>query len=326
MHSVGAEEGLRAMGGESDDLMGFLNLRKKKAAATDADADLDGLTVEEAAHLRDLFAAHWPSEAGAITMHGEYAETEGGAQLGLYNLSRAVRAVPREQWPQVVAGHISGLLGQESRPADGDLSDAEILALVKARVISSSYLPDTHAPNFTYRRAIAEGLEAILMLDHPETTTAIPDEIVNRFDAETLWSAAIAASIEEPVDAMQTIGEGTEAFQVAVGDSFFTSSRALDMPAALARFGAVSVPHGVLFAVPTRHLLAFRVVDGPEAVHAVAGMQQFVQTVFDQQPGEISPHLYYWNDGLYELAASIDAEGRVNVDGNSAFFAAINSF
>lgn len=305
--------------------MGFLNFGKKSNAAL-SDADLEDLTVGEATLLRTLFAEKWPAAAGAITVNGDYAEGESGAQYGLYNLSRAVKLEPESNWPEVVERHISGLLSRQSAPRDEDLSDDQVLSLVKARLIPSSYLPESHRAAYTYRRAITTGLEAILMLDHPETTTAVADSIVSRFDAGQLWATALAAVAAEPVEEVHTLDAGSGAFQAIVSDSMFTASRVLDFPALLATAGVSSAPHGVLFAVPSRHHVAFHVVAGPEAIYVVHDLYRFAQQAFGQGVGEIAADVFYWSDAGYEKVTSSDESGRVSVDGTGAFFASINGF
>lgn len=303
--------------------MGFLNFGKKRSAK-EFDPDLDDLTVEEADLLRRLFAETWPASEGTITLHGEYAQSSSGGQFGLYNLSRAVKLEPQQNWPQVVERHISGLLSRASAPAETELSDDEVLSLVKARVVASSYLPESHRAAFTYRRTIANGLEAILMLDFPETTSAIPDAIVSRFDAESLWNTAIAAVSAEPLGEIQTVDAGSGPFAIATTDSMFTASHVLDVPALLAQAGVVSAPHGVLFAVPSRHHVAFHVVESVSAIEVAYEMSQFAQMAFGQGVGEVSPDIYHWSEAGYEQVTSMDESGAVTVDGTGAFFSAVN--
>ncbi|MFK0241407.1 hypothetical protein ACIQTX_11130 [Microbacterium sp. NPDC090281] len=305
--------------------MGFLNFGKK-SNNSQPDPDLEDLTVREAALLRTLFASKWPAAEGAITLHGDYAEGASGAQYGLYNLSRAVKLEPESNWPEVVERHISGLLSRQSAPRDEDLSDDEILSLIKARLIPSAYLPAAQRETFRYRRAIVDGLEVILMLDHPEITSAVPDSIVDRFEAEQLWAAALAAVSTEPIDEIHTLDTGNGAFQAIVSDSMFTASRVLDFPGLLAAAGVASAPHGVLFAVPSRHHVAFHVITGPEAIHVVQDLHGFAQQMFGQGVGEISADVFYWSDAGYEQVTSSDESGRIAVDGTGAFFASINGF
>ena len=305
--------------------MGFLNFGKKKSAA-EVDPDLDDLTKEQAALLRRLFAELWPAAEGTVTVHGDYAESSSGGQFGLYNLSRAVKLEPEQNWPQVVERHISGLFSRRSEPTDDELSDDEILSLVKARLIPSTYLPESHRAAFTYRRAIVNDLEAILMLDHPETVSTVPDAIVSRFDADHLWQTAIVAVSAEPLAEMQTLDAGSGPFHLIATESMFTASRALDIPALLARAGVPSAPHGVLFAVPSRHHLAFHVVEGPSALQVVHGMAQFAQMAFSDGVGEISANVYYWSAAGYEQVTTTREDGPVTVDGTGAFFATINGF
>lgn len=322
---VRAREFLLPTIAEREHGVGFLKFGKKKSAQ-EFDPDLDDLTIEEADLVRRLFAELWPASEGVITLHGEYALSSSGTQFGLYNLSRAVKLEPQQNWSQVVERHISGLLSRSSAPEDEDLSDEEVLALVKARLIPSTYLPQGHRGAFTYRRTIANGLEAILMLDYPETTTAIPDAIVSRFDAGHLWETAIAAVSAEPLGEIQTVDVGSGPFAIAITDSLFMASRVLDLPALLTHAGMPSATHGVLFAVPSRHHLAFHVVESPGAIHIARDMSLFAQSAFGQGVGEISPDVFYWSDAGYEQVTSLDIDGRLNVDGTGAFFSAVNAF
>ena len=218
------------------------------------------------------------------------------------------------------------MLSRKSAPQDEELSDDEVLTLVKARLVPASYLPDSHREHFSYRRTVVNDLEAILMLDYPETTTAIPDSIVSRFDAESLWKTAIAAVSAESLEEVHTVDAGSGPFHLVATDSMFTASHVLDFPALLAQMGAPSAPQGVLFAVPSRHHLAFHVVQGVDAIQIVHGMYGFAQMTFGNGVGEISPNIYYWSEAGIEQVTSADESGNVAIDGTGAFFAAVNSF
>jgi hypothetical protein len=104
-------------------------------------------------------------------------------------------------------------------------------------------------------------------------------------------------------------------FTCILGDSFFTASLALMLPDVATRFEPdVDHGRGIIFAIPYRHQLNFRVVTDAES--AFAGLMvipRFAALGFSDSPGFISPHTFLWRDGAITCLTEFDGEGHLAV-------------
>jgi hypothetical protein len=104
---------------------------------------------------------------------------------------------------------------------------------------------------------------------------------------------------------------GPEAhFEAIFDDSHFTASRALVMPDLLCRVLGASAPHGVLVALPARHLLLVHVLADKTAVPSLLKMATMARIAYGQEQGPISPDVLWWRDGSWMPVPSVVSDGK----------------
>ncbi len=106
------------------------------------------------------------------------------------------------------------------------------------------------------------------------------------------------------------------AVHVLTTDDFFGPSRVLILPEVLAGIGIERPSHGVLVAVPNRHLLAVHALGGAGVVAALQVLVRVSTGEHTQQPGAISPHVYYVpSDGApAQQVTSFADDGTPSID------------
>ena len=105
------------------------------------------------------------------------------------------------------------------------------------------------------------------------------------------------------------------AFQIVIGESVMTASLALLLGELLVELGTPDLGRGVLVAVPFRHQIAYRVVDGPDALPVIGRLALFAHDGWSEGLGPLSPHVYWVRDGRWHQLTSIeDGTIRVSID------------
>jgi hypothetical protein len=105
-------------------------------------------------------------------------------------------------------------------------------------------------------------------------------------------------------------------FDVLIGDSVYTASMAMFLPELLSFCGHVDLGRGIFVAVPYRHQVAFRVIDGPDAARGLQNLFGFALAGYDDGAGPLSPHVFWVKDGHWEQVTSHDEDGPQIVVGD----------
>ncbi|MGI3780462.1 MAG: hypothetical protein ACRYG2_06750, partial [Janthinobacterium lividum] len=104
-------------------------------------------------------------------------------------------------------------------------------------------------------------------------------------------------------------------FRVVLGESVMTASLVLLLDELLARLDTPDVGRGVLLAVPFRHQIAYRVVDGPESLPAIGRLAQFAAAGHADAVGPLSPHVYWVREGRWRQLTSLEDDTiRISID------------
>lgn len=106
-------------------------------------------------------------------------------------------------------------------------------------------------------------------------------------------------------------------FAVVEGESLFIASKILGRPPLLSQL-IVPSPHGVLFAIPNRHLIAYHNVVDAGVLKMVEALLGFARNYFEQGPGSVSPDLFFWHGEHLQQITRTEPEShsiRVEVDG-----------
>lgn len=239
--------------------------------------------------------AHTIDDDGMVHLAGVDIE------MALHTLVALWAQSARSDRRELVAAHVAQTLGAVDR---ADLTAEQTLSAVRPRLWDSdtmARLNDAGGPLFT--RRVAPGIEALLTLD-------LPDIVVNLTRAEAqstgftedqLWQHAIG-QIE---DGLEVSHQETQGVRIIHGDSFFITSRILD----LQRFIEPLDADGALVVVPRRHMLAWRPISNGEIIGAAGFIARLAVLTFGKGPGSLTPEVYWWRSHQIEhIGVQIDGK------------------
>jgi len=289
------------------------------APPADPDPVLPVLSRDDAARLvaltRQVFAEHGretvPDGQGALVGQGHVH--------GLSNLAATLSLVPRREWPDVVRRHVGTMLRAHDTVEPADLEEARELLLVKLRAAQD--VPD---PRPAYAPEVLPGVLAVAALDYPtHVSELLADErlaALGGWEAvrEVAWANLRRLPPPERQDLHGDPDDDDSVVHVLTTDDFFGASRVLLLDEVLAGLGVERPSHGVLLAVPNRHLLAVHVLRGPGVVAAVDVLVRLAAGEHAGRPGPVSSHVYFRAaDGRAQQVTSVDDDGAtvVRVDG-----------
>lgn len=285
------------------------------------DGDLP-LTVDQAATLRRLVHQAFAAHGTEVTMAPDHVEDSSGAKYGLWNLAALCNDNPQRSWPQLVSHHVANLLDPGSDIET--LSDDELIDLVHLRIQSEfgDELPRT-------LDELAPGLATVLAVDLPTMVSTPQLEYWEERGGVGRWEQVGRRNLAALVGATGlehlVLGEGEMRFHAIIGDSFFTASLALAMDETVRHYQpTANLSNGLLVAVPNRHQLVWRSIDGPEVVPSLNGIVHFTKLGYDDAAGGLSPHVYWRHEGRWEQLTAMDGD-QVVVNVSPAFQAVLES-
>ncbi|MGW4893600.1 hypothetical protein ACWEQL_15260 [Kitasatospora sp. NPDC004240] len=280
----------------------------RSRAAAQHDPHLTNLTVEQAEYLRELVRQYHAGAGPQVTVAGDTVHAPQGTR-NLYNLAELCRRSDPRAWPQVVEQHfraLDGAVGATPDDADGMLRTAYL------RLVPDDAFPPEAEAAFSYVRPVAQGLREALALDLPDAVRLLDDRAVAPVGLERLRAAGRANLVREPVTYEVVEGrEGGAPLHIVSGDSMFVASKALVLDEVARALTGRELPEaGALFTVPSRHFLVFHPVAGPEAVGAINDLAAFGLGAYQDNPGPLSPRLYWWHKGGIVSLTVIDDATR----------------
>lgn len=213
----------------------------------------------------------------------------------------------------------------DADPAElGALPDdpAEARRLVKARLV-----PEDRVTDDLVHRPVLPGIEAVLVFDLPDRLVPVgpanlaalaaagdaapgdaDDDGEPASDEDALWQEAfdrVAAEDHPDID-VEEFGEGVPLMLLA-SDSFFCATNALWIERFLD-----PPPHGLLFAVPHRHVIVVHAVHDQGVALALPNLVLLARHNHAEGEGPISPDVFWWHDGE---VARIDVVETANDEG-----------
>jgi hypothetical protein len=208
-----------------------------------------------------------------------------GATFGLTNLARAVSAHPPQQWPQLVEQHFDCLIARVQHPPSAPPDPEHQLYL---RLIARSSVP----PEMT--ADIPEFLPGLIAVpaSNQDGTFAL------HFKPQSFgmtWTEAhriALTNLNQFTDKVRSIEH--DGVQLAVvGDASWAASRALVLDTVLRESLHVENPqHGVLVALPSRHLLMIHVVQDLAVLPALSAMLHLTHDAYEAAPGPLTRSVY----------------------------------
>ena len=230
-------------------------------------------------------------------------------RLGLLNLAQLCNANERKHWPEIIDQHLDKLiLTRHEREAILEqlaYSFEAARPYLKVRLYPDE-LGDMVEHMVHYRPA--EGLLAVLMYDLPDSVASVQKSHVENWGRaeEELFRIGLEHVRDEPgMDSDSIEADKGIAIQVLGGESHFVASRAL----LLDEYLTESSPHGVLVAMPHRHVALYHPIKDLSVVQAISSLIAVAHGMYSKGPGSITPNIYWYRNGEYMLLPS-KVEGR----------------
>ncbi|MCW2885555.1 MAG: hypothetical protein QOE54_1665 [Streptosporangiaceae bacterium] len=239
---------------------------------------------------------------------GDVMLLEGANRLhvGMRNLRQLARLVPRDDWPALVSDHVSTIVTAIEEPLD--LSNFDLAQhLLRTRIY-----PAEADNGVLAARPFAPGLIEAVVVDTPTTVRTVTIEEARSWPV-SLDSLFVLGRSNVRSDGPLQCEEheaGDVRFAVLQGWTFYAATHA----AWLEEYLDLG-PHGALVVVPSRSMIAAYPIQGrgvaePWAaypngygpvVRAAAELQAQAQQAYEEGPGSLSPHLFWWRAGALTL-------------------------
>jgi hypothetical protein len=279
-------------------------------------------TADQAARFRDLVRQGFAEAGLEVTVHADHMVDDTGRMFGLGNIAAECHNAEKgeREWRELTAAHAARIVrGMAALSPFDTMSRAELMAATYARIMPTADLAPVTAD---YAREVADGISEVLNVDLPETVVTYLDEHVETYGPlEDLRRAGLANLRRVPIDQHQQVAAPQGAvLDVLLGDSVFTASKLLLFDELLAQLGVTDVSeNGVLVVAPFRHQIAFHAIRDATAVPAINGLALFARLGYDDSPGPVSPHVFWWRQGELRRITEAGPDGiQVQVDSDLA--------
>ncbi|ACY97812.1 MULTISPECIES: hypothetical protein [Thermomonospora] len=268
-------------------------------ALDEASGVLDSLVVLVAESLG--YACH--------RLPGDVMALEGPTRLhvSMRNLRQLARLVPRDDWPALVSDHVTTIVTAIEEPLD--LSDFELAQhLLRTRI----YPAEADSPALA-ARSFAPGLIEVVVVDTPTTVRTVTVEEMRGWpvSGDALFMLGRAnVRADGPLQADESHLGGVPV-TVLHGWSFYAATHLawLEEYVEMGTYGALVIApnRSLIMAHPIRPRAGHRA-----AVAAVRELHLHARRAYEEGPGSLSPHLYWWHAGRLNLL-EIRYEGGVPV-------------
>lgn len=285
------------------------------------DAEFTFFSDREGGVFRSQVRQAFAERGLEVTVYAGVVADSAGRQFGLGNLAAVCHRDRRGErsWPALIRDHVGKVLRTMDGPQPLEiLTEDEIRACLYPRIVAEATLPASDA--FRYGREPAPGLREVLALDLPDAVQMLSEDSLRDVgDVAELRIRAMNNLRALPVEGHETVRRPDgSAFEVLLGDSFFTASRVLVLDELVERImGSGLTVDGALVAMPFRHQLAFHRIRDARVIPALQAMAQFAAAGHEDAAGAISPQVFWWRRGVLTPLSEPAGEGlRVVVDGD----------
>lgn len=281
------------------------------------DPALPALSRDDAVMLDRLTREAFARAGVEVTSDGQGQLTAmDGRTYGLSNLAAGAATEPRSRWPELVGGHVQGMLASHEVPEPQSLD--EVRGQVYPRLRREVDLPERPA----YVVDALPGIVELAAIDYPtHVAELLGDPAVERLGG---WEAIRAQGIANLVSLApmhrQTIPGDPDRddadVHVLTSEDFFGPSRLLVLDTVMAALDIPAGEHGVLLVVPNRHLLALHPLRGAGVLGALQLLARLGAGECDSQPGALSPHVYFRpaSGGPVEQVTRVEDDGALVIE------------
>lgn len=286
----------------------------------DPDVALPTLDREQATRLVSLTRQAFAEKGIETTYDGEGSlHRDDGVRYGLHNLALLAARTPEKQWSDLARSHARAMVAADE---DEPLTLEGVRDRLFLKLVAVDQLP-VEPPSWAPE--IAPGLVALPAVDHPThvSTLSAEDALDDLGGFDVVRDVALGNLRRLRAEHTETLSPDSDAkdarIRVLAGD-FFGASRLVVLDDVLRdELGVERPQHGVLVAVPNRHLLVLHVVEGPGVIAAVDLLLRLAHTEYARSPGPLSPHVYFAKDARIDQVTQPEENGVVTVDATGRF-------
>lgn len=279
------------------------------------DPILPALTRAQAVRFHERVQAAFNRRGLNAVYQGDDAYLVGDDVFGVSNLSVAVAGEDESEWDRLMDRHFDALLAQLAQRLEPATTGQIYLRVRPSRKDEAEDYPC---------RGIVDGMEVVFAVDYPQYVSEIGDAaaLAALGSVDDLWPVAMANLRALPApehEVIDLVDEEPDNFPLHVFfcDDYFGASRILFVDEVVdAVLGAgFSSEHGLLVAIPHRHLLLVYVVEDSQALIGCSRLVSIVQDQFDTSAGAVTSSVFYrGTDGSLTEVAYLTEDGRAYVN------------
>jgi hypothetical protein len=229
---------------------------------------------------------------------GDVMLLEGANRLhvSMRNLRQLARLVPRDDWPALVADHVSTIITAIEEPLD--LSDFELAQhLLRTRIY-----PAEADNGILAARPFAPGLIEAVVVDTPTTVRTVTIDEMDGWPVSGDALFMLGRSNVRADGPLQAEDQELGAVRVTVlqGWTFYAATHL----AWIEEYVDIG-PHGALVVAPNRSLIVAHPIHAGHGygnvVNAATELQAQAHQAYEEGPGSLSPHLFWRRAGTFTL-------------------------
>jgi hypothetical protein len=286
----------------------MMKIFKRRPEPLQFDEHLTYFTTGEASTFRELVRASFAEVGRDVTVYADHVEDRTGTTFGLWNIGALCAREDLSDWADLIDDHVRSVT-TPTRELD-DLTSDELEAGVYLQLVDAGSLSEPEL--LGYAREVAPGLLEVISIDLPDAVATPPEDVLTARrgleDLRECGRANLLSLLSGDLMGAETVeGDSGGRFVTITGASFFTASLALLLPETIEQFsGESDEGRGVLVAVPFRHQLLYRVIDGPDAARALDDMFDAARHRFMTNAGPVSPDVYWVRNHRWVPVTSMD--------------------
>jgi hypothetical protein len=260
------------------------------------------------AHLEDRGFTCAEDDGVVILRRGDQE-----SRCGLQNLAQICNQNPRAEWGEIISEHFEKVLGVlvEGEGMEADADDFEaVRGQLRPRLMSEESLQQAGIECIA--QPVAEDLVAVAVFDLPDTTMTVRADYLETWEKTPEEVLRVAtenlAAAEDLAPGMQRFDLEGGGFLHVYGDDYYTASHLL----LLERYLGPNCPFGALVAIPHRHVLLVHPLQDLRVVPTLNSLIGIALGMFEEGPGSITPHLFWWRrEGMVRLPITV-GDGKVS--------------
>jgi hypothetical protein len=224
-------------------------------------------------------------------------------QFGLYNIAQSCKGSPKKDWQKLVDEHFEEVnLALENAGKDTSYADAKDLLCVRI------YPKDDYAHMLNmlvYKEDLPDTYSG-LVIDLPSSVETVNLDDVKRWGVEIdeLFKIGLENTFRRyPVNPQELPFVENTTVRLIFEDHFYATTSLLNIENSPQMLGR----NGTLVAYPHRHAVLCQPINDLSVVKLLSHLLPFLQMQYTQNPGPISPKLFWYHDKKFtELPYTID--------------------